>query len=378
MKVLLLGRSGLLNRLGGDRIQIENTAEELRKLRIGVDISLGNDSKVDYSGYDLVHIFQLDWNPDSYFQAQRAKKVGKPLVLSPIHHSVREVQRFDNEYVFDFRRISKVLFKDQFHRDVFKDVYRSIFEPKLFITTLKTIFLGFKNMHRKTLQMADYVLVQTTREAEDLKNTYNVDFSWAKVCNGVSKNFLTSSEYANTLGFSNYIICVGRVEPRKNQLSIIEAVSRLRKETKEDLRLVIIGSKSGNKHFEYNWKFNLALSSNPWITHIHSVPYADMPSFYHFAKVDVSASWFETTGLTSLEAILSGANAVASGDRAREYLGEMASYCDPGDIDSIKTALKREFYAPRPVVDEHTKQEYTWENAAQKTLEIYNKLLSTR
>jgi glycosyltransferase involved in cell wall biosynthesis len=288
---------------------------------------------------------------------------------------LKEVKRFDDEYVFDFRRISRILFKDQFHRDVFKDVYRTIFSPKKASTTFKTMLLGFKNMNKKTLRIADYVLVQTEREALDLKDTYDVDFKWEKVCNGVSRNFLIAKEYVNTLGIADYIICVGRIEPRKNQLSIIQAVHELRKETGEDLQLVFVGAKTGFKHFEYTWRFNNFLKKYNWIKHINSVPYNDMPSYYHYAKVCVSASWFETTGLTSLEAVFSGTNAVAAGERAKEYLGEIATYCDPGDVMSIKESIKKEYYAKRPVPDEHMKYEYTWENAARKTQEVYNKLL---
>ena len=105
------------------------------------------------------------------------------------------------------------------------------------------------------------------------------------------------------------------------------------------------------------------------------VSYEQMPHYYHFAKVGVSASWFETTGLTSLEALYSGTNAVASGERAKECLGELASYCYPYDTDSIQHAIEKEYYAPRPVVPDGLLKEYTWENAARKTLAVYEELM---
>jgi len=374
MKVLMIGRSGLFDAPGGDRIQIENTATELKKLGIKVDIKTGLN--LAFENYDIIHVFQLDWNPDSFFHAIAAKKHNKPLVFSPIHHSVKEVKRFDDDFVFDFRRIAKFLFRDQFNRDVFKDVYRTIFNPRLLKATMTSILVGLKRMHKTTVEKADVVLVQTKREAQDLKNTFDVKINWKIVNNGVSDKFLNPPVFKNELGFENYILCVGRVEARKNQLSIIKAVEKLREEDKKDYKLVFVGKKSGIKHFEYAWWFGRALNKHTWIKHVEEVPYEKMPSFYKFAKVCVSASWFETFGLTSLEALVLNTNAVASGERVKECLGNYISYCDPGDINSIKNAIKKEYDAPRPNVSEKLKKEYTWKHAAQATLAIYKGLLT--
>jgi glycosyltransferase involved in cell wall biosynthesis len=374
MKVLLLGRLSLFNAYGGDRIQVENTASELKKLGVNVDIATSLD--FDPTKYDLCHIFQLDWTPESYLYAKKIKEAKKPLVISPIHHSIREVKRFDDEYVFDYRRISKFIFSDQFDRDVFKNFYRSLLNPRYMRLTLFSAFYGFKKMLKHTLKMSDKVLVQTSLEAKDLESTFDVSINWVKVPNGVSAPFLQKTEFINPLDIQDYIICVGRLEPRKNQLSIIKAVKKLRDETGKDLKLVLVGASSSMKHFEYYFWLNKEIRENDWIIPIKWINNADMPSYYHFGKVCVSASWFETTGLTSLEAILCGTNAVAAGDRAREYLGDYASYCDPGNIDSIKDALKKEYFAPRPAVAENLRHEYTWSNAASKILEVYKELLS--
>ncbi len=376
MKVLMQGKLDLLEVGGGDRVQIENTAAELSKLGLSVDIIPGFN--VDYSNYDIVHLFQLDWIPETYLYAKKAKKAKKTLVLSPIHHNIDEVSRFDTEYVFDFRRISKLLFKNQFHRDTFKNVYRSIFDRRFLFPTVVSLVVGLKNMQRYVLQNADMILVQTSREAQDLKSLYNVDFRWRKVVNGVGEQFFDATQIdraANRLPFEDYIICIGRIEARKNQLKIIEAVEKLRKKHKKDLKLVFIGKKSTKKHFEYVGKFNQYLKRCSWITHIPAVPYSEIPYYLKFAKVGVSASWFETTGLTSLEALFCGTNAVASGSRASEYLGENVSYCDPASVVSIAKAIETEYFAPRPDKVSQDVLDYTWGNAAKSTKEIYDLLL---
>jgi glycosyltransferase involved in cell wall biosynthesis len=373
MKVLMQGRFGLLDAAGGDRIQVENTAKELEKLDVKVDISC--ELNEDVSKYDVVHVFQLDWTAETHLMAKNAKKHHKPLVLSPIHHKVEEVKRFDDEYVFDYRRLAKHLFKDQHKRDTFKNVYRSLIDPKKVYPTLYSVFKGLKKMHQETIDMADVILVQTTLEAKDLKDTYGVDFQWVKVPNGVSERFLNCKNPQQPLGIKDYIFSVGRIEPRKDQLSIIKAVKMLRQETGEKFKLVFVGKKNPKNHIEYTRIFDGYLRENDWITYIESVPYENIPDLFYYAKVCVSASWFESTGLTLLEALYCGTNAVASSPRAKEILGNYASYCEPGNVESIKNAIKKEYYAKRPVIDQEMRREYTWKNAAAKTKKVYQDLL---
>ncbi len=374
MRVLFLGRDDLLKNIGGDRIQVEQTKQELEKLGVSVDLKTGRD--FECAGYDLIHVFQLDWNMDCFYQVKKAKDSGLPVVLSAIHHSVAEVKRFDEEYVFDFRRVSRVLFTDQFNRDLFKEFYRSVLSLKRLAKVFSAINIGLKNTYKAALENADMVLVQTEKEVEDLKNTFQVNFCWAKVLNGVGAQFLpkATQDIKNLLPFEDYIICVGRLEPRKNQLSVIDAVETLRNRLNKDIKLVLIGSWARKKHFEYTYKIEKKLEGNKWIVHLPQVKYAKMPAYYKFAKVCVSASWFETTGLTSLEALYCGANAVASGERAQEYLKDMVSYCDPGRIESISDAILHEYTASRPVLDTRIFDRYTWANTARDINDLYVKL----
>lgn len=370
------GKIDLFDVGGGDRVQIENTALELRRLGVNVDIIPG--FSVDYKKYDLIHLFQLDWTPETYLYAKKVHMTKKPLVLSPIHHNISEVAFFDTVYTFDFRRLSKLLFHDQFKRDTLKNVYKVFFDKRKAYPTFVSMLVGLKKMQQRTLKWADYVLVQTNLEAQDLKNTYDVDFKWLKVPNGVGEQFLKydkGKKSKNLLNFENYILCVGRIEARKNQISIIKAVEIMRDKENIDYKLVFVGAKSSLKHFEYIHSFDKMLKSRPWVTHLTEIPYGDMPSVYAFAKVCVSASWFETTGLTSLEALFCNTNAVASGKRAAEYLGDYVSYCKPNDIESIANAISNEYKAERPHMHSDLRKEYTWANAARETLRVYKELL---
>jgi glycosyltransferase involved in cell wall biosynthesis len=167
--------------------------------------------------------------------------------------------------------------------------------------------------------------------------------------------------------YRNHILVVGRIEGRKNQLNVIKAMIN------SEYHLTIIGKSALNQRAYYSSCRNLA-QNHPNIHFIEEqLSHEKLASIYLAAKVHVLASWFETTGLVSLEAGLMGCNLVVTrkGD-TEEYFQDMAFYCEPDDINSIKHAIDSAYYAP---VDErlkcHIKNNYTWQQAASQTLEAY-------
>ena len=90
----------------------------------------------------------------------------------------------------------------------------------------------------------------------------------------------------------------------------------------------------------------------------------------------IRPSWFETTGLVSLEAALSGCS-IATTDRghAGEYFDRYAWYLDPGVNDSILRAVRNAWDSPpSPELRERILDRYTWSHVAQATLAAYRTL----
>ncbi|MCY1537086.1 hypothetical protein D9M68_725710 [compost metagenome] len=82
MKVLFISRASLYKVPGGDTIQMEQTAAQLRRLGIEVDIRLADDLHIDYAHYDLLHTFNITRPSDILFHMRKSQL---PLVLSPIY-----------------------------------------------------------------------------------------------------------------------------------------------------------------------------------------------------------------------------------------------------------------------------------------------------
>src|ERR1700733_7807439 len=86
MKILILARATLYNVYGGDTVQIVSTARYLQKLGVSVDIKLANE-KIDYSAYDLLHIFNIIRPADVIRHIKESKL---PYVVSTVYGDYSE------------------------------------------------------------------------------------------------------------------------------------------------------------------------------------------------------------------------------------------------------------------------------------------------
>ncbi len=89
LKIAIIVRSTIIKVFGGDSQQVLNTASELRKLGVHVDIVLSNE-KIDYSKYDLLHLFNIIRPADHLTHIVKSKV---PTVISTIY---LDYSKFDN------------------------------------------------------------------------------------------------------------------------------------------------------------------------------------------------------------------------------------------------------------------------------------------
>ena len=80
MKIVFIVRSTLFTARGGDTIQVEETAANLRNLGVAVDIKKASE-KINYNDYDLLHFFNIIRPADILLHINRS---GKPFVVSTI------------------------------------------------------------------------------------------------------------------------------------------------------------------------------------------------------------------------------------------------------------------------------------------------------
>lgn len=379
MKVLIQLRQDAYQKYGGDILHAEKTAAALKSLGISVDLSCQLCPPL--GEYDLVHLFNMDWARDPYLQACHAKKNGKPIVLSPLHHCFAEIDEFERTERYDFRRLVNPIFRRYVAREYLKNLYRAIFSFDFGIwkATIKQWWVGLRRQYVELLKMSALVLPNTRLEEEELRKEFGVNTRTMIVPAGVDTTFSEASpdwflrefaDIAARLG-DKFVLMVGRIEPRKNQLRVIKALEGT------GISLLLVG-RYNYHHPEYVWRVKNAIKQNDKIEHIESIPHENMGSVFSAATCHVLASFFETTGLVNLEAGLAGCNVVTtSRGFGKEYLGDFAEYIEPNDVDSIREGIRNGL--SRSFSEDfrwHISSRYTWDRVGELTLSAYKEVLA--
>ncbi|ANI88441.1 hypothetical protein A9P82_03455 [Arachidicoccus ginsenosidimutans] len=357
MRVLFISRATLFSDRGGDTVQVENTACALKRFGVDTDIELCSNKNIDYSRYDLIHFFNIIRPADIIYHIDKSRI---PFVVSPIYLTYEETTKYSKSLK------NKVLRLFGKHgQEYVKCVARKMINREKIISR-KYILLGQKKSIEYILKRCTCLLPNSLSEYERLHKDFRCAGNFSVVPNAVDTEIFT--EEKNTMRKENSVICVGRIEPRKNQLNLIRALEN------SDYQLTIAGAASTN-HQAYFEECKRAASSR--VTFIDFSDQKIISKLYNEHKTHVLASWFETTGLSSLEAAACGCNIVVSdkGD-TRNYFSEAGYYCNPADLESIKQAIDTAMNAPanRRFMNKILK-EYTWQKTAAATLKVYRSVL---
>jgi glycosyltransferase involved in cell wall biosynthesis len=358
VRILFISRATLFTDRGGDTIQILNTARYLEELGVKVTIRLCNE-KIDYSSADLIHFFNIIRPADIL---KHISKSGKPYVVSTVYVDYSEYERKVRKGVAGV--LFKILPSDLIE---YLKVIARVFTSREKIISPSYLFIGQKNAIKKIIHGASMLLPNSNSEYSRIKEKYRIEKEYRVIPNAIDAA-LFARDTEPTSRNNNLVICVGRIEGRKNQLNLVKALNGSR------FQLLIIGSASPNQK-KYSQECKKIAGSN--VSFIDAIAQEKLIGYYKIAKVHVLPSWFETTGLSTLEAAAMGCNVVITekGD-TREYFENLAYYCDPDSTVSIFNAVKR---AAENDVDKRLQQKifsaYTWRTTAKLTLRAYNDIL---
>ena len=208
------------------------------------------------------------------------------------------------------------------------------------------------------IRVGRHVAPNSILEAEQIRADTGTSTPMSIVPNGVDHRIFTPP---HSSAHRRGVPIVGRLEPHKNQLGLIRELRGT------GIPLTIVGPEHPH-HSKYASRCRA--EAGRFVTFVGDIDHEDLPDLFRNAAVHVLPSWFETTGLVSLEAAASGC-AVVTTNRgyAREYFLDLVHYCDPGVKGSIRAAVRRALETPvtaalrRRVVDN-----FTWEHAARATL----------
>jgi glycosyltransferase involved in cell wall biosynthesis len=180
------------------------------------------------------------------------------------------------------------------------------------------------------------------------------------------------------IGDDPYVLSIGTLEPRKNQVRLAEAFARLAGQ-RPDLHLVLVG--------ETGWRGGEIVDrvrQNPVADRIHVAGYLpadDVTALMGGAAVVAYVSLYEGFGLPILEAMEHGIPVVTSRRSSMpEVAGDAAVLVDPFDVGAIETGL-RTALADRDrlaIAGRRRAAERHWDDVAGETWEIYRWVAAAR
>ena len=366
MKVLLQGRIDLLERFGGDTTLITDIKNAFSQQE--VDANLNTDKIADFDKYDLIHFFGIMRINDLYPYFLQAKKQHKKIVVTPIYEDLSYLDNFGRT---GWEKMAKILPGDL--KEFVKGLIRGVKDSSQLKLAVLQLVIPYSRQQKNLLKYSNRIISTSRGESILLQNKFSLPKSkFDVILIGIDKEStkVDKNDFINKYNLRNFILSVGRIEPKKNQLGLLEALKN------ETIPLVFIGRLS-EYHSSYGKQFLKTVRKYSHVYYLGQLNRQMLLSAYGAAKVHVLPSWFEVMGITSMEAAINGCNVVTT-DKGytREYFKDLAWYCNPQDSESIRRSVIEAYYQPvKKGLKELVEEKYTWDKIVPKILEVYKDAL---
>ena len=228
---------------------------------------------------------------------------------------------------------------------------------------------------RALLGLADAILPNSKAEARQLVRLFGASRRAIRVVpNGVDERFARADPgaFRAEFGRDDFVLFVGRIEPRKNVQGLIRGLSG------RGMPLVVIGDAvPGHEAYADECRRD-GRGFVRWLPRLeHDDPL--LASAYAAARVVALPSWFETPGLVALEAAMAGrAVVITPFGCTREYFGDAVRYARPDRPGAIGRAVERAWQdGPDPGLAARIGAHCLWPEVARRTAEAYDRVPRT-
>ncbi len=354
LNVLFQNRPNAFSQRGGDTVVMERIAEGLRAQGVNVDIDV--EGKRNPAEYQLVHLFNFATPEITRVYAEQCVKAGVPYVVTTMYE---DLPSFYNQMFAQFAAVRNYIVSGQ---------------PKSEWARLQELAKKCEPSGRWenswTAEHAACLIATGANERATLLRDYpNVKAVriYPTGCD-VSPMADDGELFRKETGLKDFVLCVGRLETRKNQLMLLKALE----ESELPLVFVTGGFTYQPEYEDLCRKFRRSGKT----VFLGRLTDQMLASAYAAARVHALPSWFELPGLVSIEAARLGANVVVTDlGTARDYFGDRAFYCRPDDATSISNAVIEAFYALPDKALRERMYDYNWRKSAAMVLKIYDETL---
>ncbi|MFZ4797744.1 MAG: glycosyltransferase family 4 protein [Bacteroidia bacterium] len=233
----------------------------------------------------------------------------------------------------------------------------------------------YKKKFKRACQNADLILAASQQTKTDIETYFEIkedktkvlyqdcDDAFAKQYSAIEKQKITSKYNLP----KQFILSVGTIEKRKNQLTILKALAKL----PSDWNLVLIGKKT-----DYSKELIDFATKNNLINRLQifeNINFDDLPIIYQCSQVFVYISEFEGFGIPILEAMKSEIPVITSNcSSLPEVIGSNGKCISPFDFEAIVSFINIDLQNSEAInnrVNEAKKRTFLFDkNSMAKTL----------
>lgn len=230
---------------------------------------------------------------------------------------------------------------------------------------------------RSQLELADRVITNSELESDTLAEVMGLPRDkFATVYNGIDGFFLRPGRpeiFREVYGIrERFVLNVGNIEPRKNQLSLVRAMKSF-----SDFKLILIGHQR-----DPVYAAQVLSEGGDQVCYLGPMPQDEMLlSAYSASDLFCLPSTLETPGLAALEAAAQGARLLLTSEGScREYFGSYAQYVDPHSIEAISDMLGNILCKPKEesAISNFKAEAFLWKNTVLGLKNIYMEVAMAR
>jgi glycosyltransferase involved in cell wall biosynthesis len=333
--ILFIVRSNSKIKGGGDLSLMSHFERLVAELNLKV--SVANDPFIDLHGFSAIFSVNLDRPVESYILAKRCKKHGIPLYLYTLHHPFEGVELYLKEIEFKgVRGVVSYIVKNSFLqyesilsiiRALIGRQFKFFLYPKAFISSYAARYL-IRNTHLViTGEKEKYFIEKDFKEKVSKYSYIPHAFSFKAGVNPVSSKKI------------NRVLCAGRIEPRKNQINVLEVAKQL-----PEYQFIFIGGVNPSAQSYYR-EFRSKAAALQNVTIQDSVSIHELRNLLSSAEFFISLSFFEVVSLTEVEAYLANCKMIIC---KYSYLSNFIDFnrndiqfVSPTDISEVVKAIKK-------------------------------------
>jgi glycosyltransferase involved in cell wall biosynthesis len=341
VRIIFFLRSDANRHVGGAATgQIDGYVRFLKEA--GADVTLWRGDREPPGRYDIGHVMNLDWPVEVARQTAAARRRCRRVVLSPVHHRDAWMAQLHRRARAGLaRRVAARTSLERF--EALRGAALAVRAPRQLPEATRQLALGVRRRQRAVLDAVDLCLTLASGEEDSLAEDFGFDGPTRRVPNSAHGS---AAPLPRGLP-AEFLLCVARIEARKNHLPLLDAAEAL------DMPLVLAGPPN-TRHRALVRAVEERERSSKGVIWLRELPRAQVLSLYTAAACHVLPSWCEVVAQVDLEAVTAGTRVVTTRHgHMHEYLGEDAVYWDPGSgaeglAPAVAAALERPLPAPAP------------------------------